>query len=103
MTNEFLESDEPRLTPEEFEEVLQNARERLRLSRGRALAALAVFILGCGFLYLFLAGAPLHRYFNSVKPFLFPLWMAILIALVYYGAMWWGAWQALRDLKEVGR
>jgi uncharacterized RDD family membrane protein YckC len=100
---ELLDLDGDRLTPEEFEEVLQNARERLRLWRGRALAAILVFILGCGFLYLFLPGAPLHRYFLSVRAFLFPLWMTIVIALVYYAAMWWGAWQALRDLKKIGR
>ena len=69
----ILNLDEPPLTPEEIEEVKQNARERLRLWKRRALYAAEAFVLSCALVYPISKGAPLHAYAHVFGIFLVAL------------------------------
>lgn len=96
----IFDSDEPPLSPEELQEVKQNAEKRVVLWRERCLYSAAAFLLSCAFLYLFLAGSPLHRYWESFGRFFVLVSMAVYALFVYCAALWWGAWRALRDLQN---
>ncbi len=96
----ILNLDEPPLTPEEIEEVKQNARERLRLWKRRALYAAEAFVLSCGLVYPISKGAPLHAYAHVFGIFLVALAEAFFLVLVYCTGLLWAAWKCLRDLEK---
>lgn len=93
-------TDEAPLSKEEMEAVKQNARERLGLWRKRGLYSTAALFLSCLLVYLFLAGSPLHAYWDSFgKYLLFPT-MGLLLVFVYCTGLWCSAWLGLRDLEN---
>ena len=94
------DTDEGPLSKEEIEEVRENARERLRLWRRRALYSIAAFFLSCASAAPFLAGHPLHPYWESCGKYLVLLSMALLPVFVCVTGLWWGAWRALRDVEK---
>jgi hypothetical protein len=85
---------------EEIEAVKQNAKERLRLWRKRALYSTGVFLLSCALPVPFQKGFPFHIYWESLGKYLVLLSMALLPVFVYCNGLWWGAWRALCDVKK---
>jgi hypothetical protein len=91
--------EEP-LSEEGIEAVKQNARERLRLWRKRALSSTGAFFLTCASVVPFLEGHSLHSHWESFGKYLVLLSMALLPVFVCGLGLWWGAWRALCDLDK---
>ena len=88
------------LSDEEIVEVRQYARERIGLWRKRSLYSTVALLLSCGFVYPFLEGHPLHRYWESFGKYLIIVSMTLLVVFVYCTGLFWSAWQALRDVEK---
>jgi hypothetical protein len=97
----FDETESP-LSEEELSAVKENATSRLRLWRKRGLLSTGALFLSCSGVYPFLQGNALHPYWDSVGKYLVMLSMVLLLVFVYCVGLWWGAWQALRDLDKEG-
>jgi hypothetical protein len=100
MSSMFDASDEP-LSEEDSAAVKQNAKERLRLWQKRFAFSGAAFFLNCAAIAPFLAGHFLHGYWETFGKLLLLLSMGFFLSFVYCGALLWGAWTMLHDLKRV--
>jgi hypothetical protein len=85
---------------EEIEAVKQNAKERLRLWRKRALYSTVAFFLSCASVIPFLDGNSLHAYAEPFARIFTDMSMVLLLVFVYCNGLWWGAWRALCDVKK---
>jgi hypothetical protein len=89
------------LSQEELKEVKANARERLALWRRRALSSGVCLFLACAAVVPFaLAGSSLSSERVLLAKLLTLLAMALLPVFLYCAALFWGAWQALRDIEK---
>jgi len=95
----LFDSESP-LSDEEIVEVRQYAGEHIGLWRRRSIYSTIALILSCAFVYLFLAGHTLHNYWESFGKYLILVSMVLLIVWVYCTALWYNAWQALRDVEK---
>ena len=95
----IFDADAP-LSAGEVREVRQYAQTVIRLWRRRAFYSTLALLLACGFVYPFLAGHSLHMYWNYAGKYLLLLSMGFLIAFIYTCAMWYSAWEALRDVQK---
>jgi hypothetical protein len=91
---------EPPLSDVEMVEVREYASERIALWRRRALYSTIAFFLSCVAVYPFLAGHPLHNYWDSLGRYLILVSMALLVVFVYCTGLFWSASQALRDVEK---
>ena len=96
----MVHNDEPSPSKEELQQVRQFAGEEIRIRRRRALGAIVLLVLSCGLVYLFLAGSPLHAYWNQFGKYLLWLPMFLLIVCVNCVGFWWSSWAALRDVEK---
>jgi hypothetical protein len=88
------------LSDEELVGARQYARERIGLWRKRSLYSTVALLLSCAFVYPFLEGHPLHKYWESFGKYLIIVSMILLVAFVYCTGLFWSAWQALRDVEK---
>lgn len=88
------------LSDEEMSDVRQYAAERIAVWRRRSLYSTAALVLTCAFIYLFLAGHPLHAYWESFGKYLIFAAMALLVVFVLCTGFFYSAWQALRDVEK---
>jgi hypothetical protein len=95
----LLSDDEP-LNESEKQEVVENAKEHLRLWKKRFLTSGAALLLSCASVYPFLFGHSLHAYWGSFGKYLVLLSMGLLIPFVICGATTWESWIWLRDLQK---
>lgn len=79
----------------------RTALERIRAWRRRTLYSTIALVLSCATVVPFSDGEPLHAYAEPFGRMAVYLSMALLLVLVYCGALWWGAWSVLRDLQKV--
>jgi hypothetical protein len=91
---------EPPPSAVEMAEVRQYAQTVIRLWRRRASYSTLALLLGCASVYPFLAGHSLHDHWNSIGRYLLLLSVGLFLAFVYICAMWYSAWQALRDVER---
>ena len=95
----LLSQDEP-LNESEMQEVIENARDRLRLWKKRFGASSLVLFLSCASVCPFLFGHSLNAYWESFAKYLVMLSMGLLIPFVICGATTYTAWIWLRDLEK---
>jgi hypothetical protein len=88
------------LSNEEMSDVRQYAVERIAVWRNRPLYSTAALVLTCAFIYPFLAGHPLHEYWESFGKYLIFVAMALLVVFVLCTGFWYSARQALRDVEK---
>ena len=94
------EPDDDPLSEEEFNALWRDAAEELRLSRNRALCALAATLLVCASVVPFSAGHVLHRLWVPVGQAAVWLSLGLLIVSLYCCVSWWSAWRGLRYLDR---
>ena len=100
-----LEDDDPMLfdetetpyTLEELTEVRAMARTRFQLWRRRTLFSATAFVLSCLSLYHFVDGRRLSTGEEAAKQVLLLVWLALLIVLLYFSLLLWGAFRLLRN------
>lgn len=91
-------NEEP-LSEEDVAEVRKVAKTRIKVWRRRAFYSIVALLLNCAAVYPFLEGHPYHYYWESFGKYLILLSMALLVVSVYCVALFWSAWQALRDFE----
>jgi hypothetical protein len=91
---------EPPLSEGELVEVRVYASERIALWRRRTFYSTIALFLSCVLVYPFLAGHPLHKYWDSFGKYLALVSMALLVGFVYCTDLFWSAWLALRDVEK---
>jgi hypothetical protein len=96
----IYDTTESPLSDDELVEVKQNAQVRFDLWRKRGLYSTGALLLGCAFVYPFLKGHSLHSHWESFGKYLLFLPMVLLLVFLYCNGLWWGAWQARRDLEK---
>jgi hypothetical protein len=96
----IYDTTENPLSDDELVAVKQNAGVRFRLWQRRALYSTGALVLSCALVYPFLEGHSLHSYWESFGKYLLFLPMALLLVFLYCNGLWWGAWQARRDLEK---
>jgi hypothetical protein len=95
----IFDTPEP-LNDEEMVEVREYAGERIRLWRRRALYSTVALLLSSAFVYPFLEGHALHKYWELFGKYLVLVSMALLVVFVFCTGLFWSAWQALRDVEK---
>jgi hypothetical protein len=93
--------DEKPLTPDEIKEIRLQANDLLRKQKKRALIATAAFIASCVGVAPFLAGNPLHSYWETVGKYILLLSMGLLIPFVVCVGWAWSAWVYVRDVRKI--
>jgi hypothetical protein len=88
------------LSDEEMSDVRQYAAERIAAWRSRSLYSTAALALTCAFIYPFLVGHSLHKYWESFGKYLIFVAMALLVVFVLCIGFWYSASQALRDVDK---
>ena len=86
---------------EEITSAKRTARERIRVWQRRTFYSAIALLLGCATVVPFSDGMPLHAYGEPFGNIAVYLSMALLLVLVYCGALWWGAWCVFRYLHMV--
>lgn len=84
----------------EIEAAIGNAQRRIRIWRRGTGLMLLSFVADSGFVLLISDLGPLHSEWRRYGVATLVVWFGILLALVYYGAMWWSTAAALRDLEK---
>ncbi len=88
------------LSDEEMLEVRQYAKARIALWRRRSFYSALALLLSCALVIPFLAGHPLHAYWESLGKYLVVLSMVLLVVFVYCTGLFYSAWQALREVGQ---
>lgn len=96
----IYDTTESPLSDSELVAVKQNAQVRFSLWQKRGLYSTGALLLSCACVYPFLEGHSLHSYWESFGKYLLFLPMALLLVFLYCNGLWWGAWQARRDLEK---
>ncbi|MDR3792423.1 MAG: hypothetical protein P4L03_03490 [Terracidiphilus sp.] len=96
----LLADDGAAPSPEEITAWKQEIGTRLRTAKKRALAAIAASVLGCASVSLFLSGGMLHRWWDSVGTVVLWITYVLLMAALYFGIMWWAAWNTFRKIDK---
>jgi hypothetical protein len=96
----IYDTTESPLSDDEFVAVKQNAQVGLSLWQRRSLYSTGALVLSCGLVYPFLEGHSLHSHWESFGKYLLFLPMGLLLVFLYCNGLWWGAWQARRDLEK---
>jgi hypothetical protein len=96
----IYDTSESPLSDDELAVVKQSAEVRCHLWQRRGLYSTGALVLSCALVYPFLEGHSLHSYRESFGKYLLFLPMALLLVFLYCNGLWWGAWQAQRDLKK---
>jgi hypothetical protein len=84
---------------DDIEEAKENARERLRIWKRRAIYSTLAFFLSCASVIPFLEGHSLHAYWYLGKNLVL-LSMGMLIPFVFCTVVLFGAYSCLRDLER---
>jgi hypothetical protein len=92
-------NEEP-LSEEDVAEVRKVAKTRIKVCQRRAFYSIVALLLNCAVVYPFLEGHQYHNYWESFGKYLVLLSMALLVVSVYCVALFWSAWQALRDFEN---
>lgn len=79
-------------------EAMENALFRFRRWRRLAVGSGIAFAASCLSVWPFLAGYPLHSYWDPVGEGLVYVSMGLLVAFLYCALLLWGAWGFLRGL-----
>jgi hypothetical protein len=98
--NSILDPGDAPLSKEDLAAVQENAEQRLRVLRRRALYSIAALFLSCTSVAPFAAGNSLHEYWTPVGQLLVLLSMGLMVVCLYCCLLWWGAWSAVRTLKK---
>ena len=96
-----FEFDEKPLTPEEIKEIRDSAVNLLHKQKKRAVIATTAFIASCFAVAPFLAGNPLHRYWETAGKYILLLSMGLLIPFVVCVGWAWSAWVYVRDIRKL--
>jgi hypothetical protein len=86
---------------EELAAFKQDAKKLLRRRTKRATYATAAFLLSCASVTPFLAGFPLHAYWESFGKFFLLLSMTLLLPFVVLIGRAINAWFFARDIKKM--
>lgn len=95
--------DEKPLSSEEIEEIRHFADNLLRKQKKRAFIATVSFIGSCLAVAPFLAGNPLHQYWETVGKYILLLSMGLLIPFLVCVGWAWSAWVYVRDVRKLGQ
>jgi hypothetical protein len=93
--------DSPKDSPEEIAEFKKEAREYLRRRAKQASYATLVFLASCGCVAPFLAGFPLHRFWESADKFFLLLSMGLLLVFASYLGLAMSAWFYAREVEKI--
>jgi hypothetical protein len=93
-------SDEKSLSEKDIAEIKEQAADYLRRRRKNALCVTVAFFLTCAVVTLFLAGFPLHAYWDSLGRYILLLTMGLLPVFVVYVGLLWSAWIYRRDIER---
>ena len=93
-------SEEEPLNEKDIAVIKEQAADFLRRRRKNALCATVTFFLSCAAVTLFLAGFPLHTYWESFGRYLLLLTMGLLPVFVVYVGLLWSAWVYRRDIER---
>jgi hypothetical protein len=93
--------DEKPLSLEEIEEIRHHANNLLGKQKKRAVIATICFIASCSAVVPFLAGNPLHRYWETVGKYILLLSMGLLIPFGICVGWAWSAWVYVRDVRKI--
>jgi hypothetical protein len=88
-------------SPEELRAAQQAADGRFAIYRRRCIFATTAFVVSCAFVVPFLAGYPLHPYWDVVGKYLLLLSMALLLVFLYFTLLTFGAWQIRRNYRNI--
>jgi hypothetical protein len=97
--NKILNWDDEGPADDDIEEAKENARERLRVWKRRAIYSALAFFLSCASVIPFLEGHSLHAYWYLGKNLVL-LSMGMLIPFVLCTVVLFGAYSCLRDLER---
>ncbi|HTW46524.1 MAG TPA: hypothetical protein VMD92_01175 [Acidobacteriaceae bacterium] len=95
--------DQGNPTKAELDEAEASAAQLLQRHRGRAIIASAVFIAACASVSPFLAGNPLHRYWDDIGKYLLLISMGLLpvwVTCVGWALNTWAYTRSLRKLRQ---
>lgn len=85
---------------EEIRSAIEGTRAEMRKWKGRTGWALLCFAVSCGFVVLISDLGPFHSAWKTFGLAMIVVWLALLLVLVYCGAMWWSMRAALRDMER---
>jgi hypothetical protein len=93
--------DEESLSHVEAAHIQASAKYFLQKQKRRALIATGAFVASCALVAPFLAGNPLHRYWDAIGKYILLLSMGLLIPFVVCVGWAWSAWVYVRDLRKL--
>lgn len=96
----IFDTDEEPLSKEELGDVREAASECIRFWQMRSFLSAGALLLSCAFVYPFLKGNFLHRYWDGFGKYLILVSMTLLVVFVLCTGMFWSARQALRDVER---
>jgi hypothetical protein len=67
----------------------------------RSLYVSTAFVLALAIPIPFLAGFPLHKYWDTIGKFILLFCMGLLVVLVWQLGTTWVIWQYLRDIEKI--
>lgn len=97
----MYEFNEEPLSKDEVAEIRANAKQFLRKQNRRALIATGTFVASCASVAPFLAGNPLHRYWETIGKYLLLVSMGLLVPFLVCVGWAWNAWIYVRDLRKL--
>lgn len=95
------EFDEESLSHAEVAQIQATAKQLLQKQKTRALVATGAFVASCALVAPFLAGNPLHHYWDAMGKYILLLSMGLLIPFVICVGWAWSAWIYVRDLRKL--
>ena len=82
-------------------QIQANATQFLQKQKTRAIIATGAFVASCVLVAPFLAGSPLHCYWDAIGKYILLLSMGLLIPFVVCVGWAWSAWIYVRDLRKL--
>jgi hypothetical protein len=99
--DKIYDIDEESLSHAEVAHIHASAKQFLQKQKKRALIATAAFVASCALVAPFLAGNPLHRYWDAIGKYILLLSMGLLIPFVVCVGWAWSAWVYVRNLRKL--
>ena len=95
--------DQEQVTAEEQKQIDAHVHKVLTRMKKRATIATAAFIASCAAVWSFLAGNPLHRYWDTLGVFFLFVAMALLLSFAIFTGWALNVWFFARNARKPGR
>jgi hypothetical protein len=99
--DKIYDFDEESLSHAEVAQIHASAKRFFQKQKTRALIATGAFTASCALVAPFLAGNPLHRYWDAIGKYILLPSLGLLIPFVVCVGWAWSAWIYFRDLRKL--